>query len=192
MQHSITLPYRRTSPVHIPRSDLVLSAADSLLLTVCVVESDHPSAQAIVLHTDADGPAMQLVLWDDADYGYAWGDYQRAFVPGALLQSLPGCPGSAAGSWDFHIPTGTFADFPRRCGWAILLLWANGAKSSVLGQGIANFLRPFFLGTPLTAIPPIPPIDPLPPGAPSHLGLTTDDLRPIVMSDDITRQLETS
>ena len=192
MQHSITLPYRRTSPVHVPRSDLVLSAADSLLLTVIVVESDHPSAQAIVLHTDANGPAMQLVLWDDADYGYAWGDYQRAFAPGLLLRSTPGTPGSAAGSWDFHIPTGTFADFPLRCGWAILLLWNNGAKSSVLAQGIASFMRPFFLGTPLTAIPIEPPIVIIPPGPPSHVGLTTDDLHPIVMSNDITRQLETS
>jgi len=192
VQHSITLPYRRTSPVHVPRSDLVLSAADSLLLTVCVVESDHPSAQAIVLHTDADGPAMQLVIWDGADYGYVWGDYQRAWTPGLMLQSIPGYPGSAAGSWDFHIPTGTFKDFPLRCGWAILLLWANGAKSSVLGQGIANFLRPFFLGTPLSAIPIEPPPIITPPGPPSHTGLLTDDLHPIVMSNDITRQLETS
>jgi hypothetical protein len=199
MQHSITLPYRRTSPVHVPRSDLVLSAADSLLLTVVVVESDHPSAQAIVLHTDANGPAMQLVLWDDAeyrqgwgDYGWGWGGYTSAASPGALLQSLPGYPGSAAGSWDFHIPTGTFAHFPRRCGWAILLLWNQGAKSSVLGQGIASFLRPYFTGTPLTAIPPDPGIPITPPGAPAHLGLTTDNLFPIVMSNDITRQLETS
>lgn len=191
MQHSITLPYRRTSPVHVPRSDLVLSAADSLLLTVVVVETDHPSAQAIVLHTDVDGPAMQLVLWDDADYGYAWGDYQRAFAPGLLLRSTPGTPGSAAGSWDFHIPTGTFADFPLRCGWAILLLWASGAKSSVLGQGIASFLRPFFIGTPLTAIPPDPPIPIIPPGAAPHLALTTDNLFPIITSNT-SRQLETS
>jgi len=192
MQHSITLPYRRTSPVHVPRSDLVLSSADSLLLQVIVVETDHPSAQTLILHTDANGPAMQLVLWDDADYGHAWGDYERAFTPGALLQSIPGTPGSAAGSWDFHIPTGTFADFPLRCGWAILLLWADGAKSSVLAQGIASFLRPHFTGTKLTAIIPVPPIDPTPPGPPSLVGLLTDDLHPIVMSNDITRQLETS
>lgn len=192
MQHEITLPYRRTSPVRVPRSDLVLSSADSLLLTVTVVERDHPSAQTLILSTDVDGPAMQLVLWDDADYGYAWGDYQRAWAPGTLLQSIPGTPGSAAGSYEFHIPTGTFADFPLRCGWAVLLLWANGAKSSVLGQGIANFLRPYFTGTPLSALPIVPPIDPTPPGPASLRGLTTDDLHPIVMSNDITRQLETS
>jgi hypothetical protein len=192
MQHSITLPYRRTSPVHVPRADLVLSAADSLLLTVVVVESDHPSAQAIVLHTDENGPSMQLVLWDDADYGYGWGDYQRAWAPGLLLRSTPGTPGTAAGSWDFHIATGSFADFPLRCGWAILLLWNNGAKSSVLAQGIASFLRPYFTGTPITAIPiePEPPITP--PGPPAHLGLMTDDLHPMVMSNDPTRKLETS
>jgi hypothetical protein len=191
MQHSITLPYRRTSPVHVPRSDLVLSSADSLLLTVIVVESDHPSAQAIILTTDANGPAMQLVMWDDADYGYTWGDYQRPFVPGLMLQSIAGTPGSAIGSWDFHIPTGTFSGFPLRCGWAILLLWADGAKSSVLAQGIASFLRPFFTGTPLSAIEPIPPIDPIPPGPPAHVGLTTDDLHPII-TDDGVHKLETS
>ena len=177
MQHAITLPYRRTSPVHVPRSDLVLSASDSLLLTVVVVESDHPSAQAIVLNTDANGPAMQLVMWDDAEYRHGWGDYGRggyytsAVCAGSLLQSIPGTPGSAAGSWEFYIATGAFAHVPLRCGWAILLLWNGGAKSSVLGQGIASFLRPFFTGTPLIAIPPIPPIQPLPPGAASLLGL---------------------
>jgi len=144
-----------------------------------------------VLHTDADGPAMQLVLWDDADYGYAWGDYQRAWTPGLTLRSTPGTPGSAAGSWDFHIPTGTFKDFPRRCGWAILLLWNNGAKSSVLAQGIASFLRPFFIGTPLSAIPIEPPPVIIPPGAQAGLILTTDNFVPIITSDT-SRQLETS
>jgi hypothetical protein len=191
MQHSITLPYRRTSPVHVPRSDIVLSSADSLLLTVVVVESDHPSAQALVLATDINGPSMQLVLWDDADYGYAWGDYQRAWAPGLLLQSIPGTPGAAAGSWEFHIPTGTFASFPLRCGWSILLLWGNSTKSSVLAQGIASFLRPFFTGIPIGDLPQPEPIPPIPPGPGSQIGLLTDDLHPIITSTT-NRQLETS
>ena len=116
-------------------------------------------------------------MWDDCDYRHGWGDYGRGVAPGALLQSIPGRRSSAPGGWDFLIPTGTFAHFPLRCGWALLLLWNNGAKSSVLGQGIAHFTLPFFRGTPLAEIPP--------------LGLTTDSLMPILMSD-AALQLETS
>jgi hypothetical protein len=187
MQQSITLPYLRTSPVHVPRRDIVLSVADSLLLSVAVVERDDPSSQALILTTDADGPSMQLVLWDDTQWcgsdgwDYGWSFASRA--PRDMLQSITGVPGSAAGSWDFEIPTGTFSNFPLRCGWAVLLLWNNGAKSSVLGQGIAHFLRPFFKGVPLSAIPPVtPPIIP-PPVQGSHVRLTTDDLHPIITSD---------
>ena len=191
MQQSITLPYLRTSPIHVPRRDLVLSASDSLLLSVAVVESDNPAAHALILSTDENGPSMQLAFWDDGWHHHGW-DYGWPHPrPGAVLQSIPGKPGSAIGSWDFHIPTGTFADFPLRCGWAILLLWEDGAKSSVLGQGIANFLRPYFQGVPITAIPPDPGIPITPPGPPAHLGLTTDDGRPIITSDTAL-QLETS
>jgi hypothetical protein len=216
MQNSITLPYLRTTPLHIPRRDLVLSASDSLLLTVVVVESDNPSAQALVLSTDADGPSMQLVLWDDTAwngsrryYGgnywgggqlllsgyvgdYGWGSWGR----GTILQSISGVPGGALGSWDFAVPTGTFYNFPLRCGWAVLLLWNAGAKSSVLGQGIATFMRPYFQGVPLSAIPPpIPPVI-IPPAAPAFLSLTTDTNTPIITSDttgaNAALQLETS
>jgi len=195
MLQSVTLPYMRTSPVHLPRRDLVLSAADSLLLSVTVVESDRPSAQALILATDANGPAMQLVLWEEALYpGHGWCcDYQRPGpVHGMVLASVIGRPGSAAGSWDFELPTGTFANMPLRVGWSILLLWNNGTASSVLAQGVINVLRPFVTGVPLTAIPPDPNIPPVQPGAPSLLDLVTSEtLRPILASDTL-KQLETS
>ena len=196
-QMAITLPYLRTSPVHIPRRDLVLSASDSLSLTVTVVETDHPSAQAIILSTDIDGPAMQLVIWQDRDTWNTWGDYQRpGSIHGTVLQSVIGYPGSAAGSWEFHLPTGSFTngtwhDFPIRRGWSILLLWNNGTKSSVLAQGIMNIMPPRVWGVPLVAVPPEIPPPIIPPTAPSFLWLTTDDLRPIVASDTL-KQLETS
>jgi hypothetical protein len=198
MQQTITLPYLRTSPVHIPRRDLVLSASDSLSLSVIVVESDDPSAQALILNTDINGPAMQLVIWDDSDRPNGWCDYQRpGSVYGTVLQSVIGKPGGAAGSWDFHLDTGAFSrgaswwNFPVRCGWSVLLLWNNGARSSVLAQGIMNILPPFVTGVPLTAIPPdpVPPI--IPSGAPAFLWLTTDGGVPIVASDTL-KQLETS
>lgn len=193
MQQTITLPYLRTSPVHVPRRDLVLSASDSLLLNVAVVESDRPSAQALILTTDADGPSMQLVIWHERHaHEGIWWDYGHPYSPcGTVLQSVIGVPGAAIGSWDFHIPTGTFHDFPRRCGWSVLLLWDNGLKSEVLAQGIMNFLRPFVTGVPLSAIPPVtgPPF--IPPGAPSLLRLLTDDRHPIITSNSL-HHVETS
>jgi hypothetical protein len=193
MQQSITLPYLRTSPVHVPRRDLVLSASDSLLLNVAVVERDHPSSSALILTTDACGPSMQLVLWNESDRWNTCCDYERpGTVYGTVLRSVTGHPGDAVGSWDFHIPTGTFANFPRRCGWTILLLWNDGTSSSVLAQGIVSFLRPFVQGVPLSAIPPDPDIPPVQPGAGSLLDLVTSDtLRPMLASVTLD-QLETS
>ena len=196
-QHAITVPYLRTSPNHIPRRDLVLSASDSLSLLVTVVESDHPNAQALILSTDADGPAMQLVIWQDQDIPNGWCDYQRpGSIYGMVLQSVSGYPSGAAGSWEFQLPTGSFTngtwhDFPIRCGWSILLLWNNGAKSSVLAQGTMNIMRPRVWGVPLVAVPPEIPPPIIPPVAPSFLWLTTDDLTPILTSDT-AKQLETS
>lgn len=193
MQQTITLPYLRTSPVHVPRRDLVLSASDSLLLSVAVVESDRPSAQALILTTDADGPSMQLVIWEESSArGSWWWDYGHPYSPhGTVLQSVIGVPGAAIGSWDFHIPTGIFHDFPLRCGWSVLLLWDEGLKSEVLAQGIMSFLRPFVTGVPISAIPPIIPPPFIPPGAPPLLRLLTDDLHPIITSDSV-HHVETS
>ena len=39
---AMTVPIARTSPIHIPRRDLVLGRADSLYLRVTVVDSDDP------------------------------------------------------------------------------------------------------------------------------------------------------
>lgn len=198
MQQTITLPYLRTSPNHIPRRDLVLSASDSLSLSVVVVETDHPSAQALILNTDINGPAMQLVIWQDNDTWNTCCDYQRpGSVYGTVLQSVPGHPGSAAGSWEFHLPTGSFTngtwhDFPVRCGWSILLLWENGAKSSVLSQGIMNIMRPYVRGVPLIAVPPIEPPPFIPPVAGSLLGLITSATHQPIETSGTLLLLETS
>jgi hypothetical protein len=197
MQQTMTLPYLRTSPVQLPRRDLVLSTADSLLLSVIVVESDTPAAEVLIRSTDINGPSMQLAIWADTAWQHCGWDYGRPpMSAGTVLQSITGIPGDASGSFDFHIPTGTFSGFPLRCGWAVLLLWENGARSSVLAQGIAHFRQPFFKGVPITEIPPIGPPVIIPPLQPSLVGLTTDDLHPIITSDttgaNAARQLETS
>lgn len=192
MQQAITLPYLRTSPVHIPRRDLVLSASDSLLLNVAVVESDRPSAPSLILSTDVDGPSMQLVMWNESTSWDSWYDYHRpGSVFGTVFQSVSGVPGAALGSWDFHLPTGSFANFPLRCGWSVLLLWADGAKTSVLGQGVMNVLRPFVTGVPLSALPPVvPPI--IPPVFTSLLDLVTSDTLLPIQTSATLLTLETS
>ena len=63
MQYSFVLPYLRSTPIHIPRRDLVVGGADSVLLEVGVVESDDPSAQAIVLTGGIGGPALRMTVW---------------------------------------------------------------------------------------------------------------------------------
>jgi len=139
------------------------------------------------------GPTLQLVLWEDRHHPCGWGDYGYGYVmPDAVLYSQPGTPGGASGSWDFHVPTGSFADFPLRCGWAVLLLWGDGAKSSVLAQGIAQVVRPHFTGVKISALP--PPVDPpiIPPVMPSHVGLITSATLLPIMTSDTDRQLETS
>lgn len=181
----------RTSPIQLPRRDLVLSASDSLALTVTVVERDHPSAQLLILGTDANGPSMQLLLWEDDDRPNVWCDYARPGSRyGTMLYSAPGVPSTVSGSWDFDVPTGTFSGFPLRVGWGVLLIWNDGAKTELLSQGIAHIMRPFVTGVPLSALPPV--IPPIIPSEGVHLaGLLTDDNRPIWTSDT-DEWLETS
>jgi hypothetical protein len=59
------LPYQRQSAARIPRRDLMLGAADSLSLRVIIVETDHPSAQALQITGGVGGPALRFVIWSD-------------------------------------------------------------------------------------------------------------------------------
>ena len=71
---AMTVPYLRTSPVHIPRRDLVLGRADSLFLRVTVVDSDSVCAQGIDLSGGLGGPVLQMLVWPDQHHRGAW-DY---------------------------------------------------------------------------------------------------------------------
>ena len=75
--YSMTMPWLRTSPVHVPRRDLVLGIADSLWLRVTVVESDRPEALPIELTGGIGGPTLQMLVWPDTCYRTTW-DYGRA------------------------------------------------------------------------------------------------------------------
>jgi hypothetical protein len=182
MHQTFVLPYLRTSPVQLSRRDIVLSMAESLTLRASVVYDDTPGAPALELSTtDPNGPAAQLVIWNDQCIASTWRDYGApGLARGTMLQSVPGVPADAVGSWDFYLPTGTFYNFPPRCGWAILVLWNQGEKSSVLAEGFINFIAPFFQGTPLYVPPPYVPI-----AAPPGFALMTDDYTPILASDTL-------
>ena len=73
---AMTLPYMRTSPIHVPRRDLVLGRADSLYLRVTVVDSDNPCAQALEMSGGIGGPVLQMLVWPDHHYRNSW-DYGR-------------------------------------------------------------------------------------------------------------------
>lgn len=119
---AITTPWTRTSPLYIPRRDLVSDASDSLTLTVTLLESDDPDAVAADLITGPTFPQFTLTIWRLRpdyrmwDYGAGalaidtrsilWLDYGviDAIVPGTV---------------SFVLPLGTMSGWPERCGWAV-------------------------------------------------------------------------
>jgi hypothetical protein len=94
---AMTVPYIRTSPIHIPRRDLVLAAADSLSLRVTVVDSDRACSQAIELTGGIGGPGAQFSVWADTHEPHCW-DYganrpacgQILWTGAGVLSDAPG------------------------------------------------------------------------------------------------------
>ena len=131
---AMTVPYMRTSPLHIPRRDLVLAAADSLYLRVTVVDSADPCAQAIEVTGGLGGPAAQFTVWADVP-GQYWHEYGMWHpVTGQLLASIPGVASDALGAFDFTFPSGTMSLWPRRCIWAVHLSYdTQGAETLMSG-----------------------------------------------------------
>jgi hypothetical protein len=121
---AMTVPYMRTSPVHIPRRDLVLGRADSLFLRVTVVDSDSVCAQGIDLSGGIGGPVLQMLVWPDQhgrsswDYGAYWHWPQ---CPQTVLWVGTGVISDALGAFDISFPSGTMSGWPRRCRWAVQL-----------------------------------------------------------------------
>jgi hypothetical protein len=137
---TLILPYLRSSPLHIPRRDLVLSAADSLALRVTIVERDDPSAQALELTGGIGGPTCMLLVYPDSSFG-RW-DYGAPRVcPGTVLWSGMGAVSDAIGSFDIAIPTGALARGPRRCAWALMLDWDGGGQAEMIAEGYLH-IRP--------------------------------------------------
>jgi hypothetical protein len=132
---SMTVPYLRASPVHIPRRDLVLAAADSLFLRVTVVDSDNPCAQAIEISGGIGGPSAQFTVWADAPGRY-WRDYGWPLpVTGQVMWNGIGATSDVLGAFDFTFPSGTMAAWPRRCGWCVQLNYdTQGAEVLATGR----------------------------------------------------------
>jgi hypothetical protein len=166
---TMTVPYARTSPIHIPRRDLVLAAADSLALRVTVVDVDNPSALPIELTGGIGGPAAQFIVWADAP-GQFHDDYGTMLpVSGQVLWSGLGTLSDAPGSFDFSLPSGTMSQWPRRCRWAVQLNYdTDDAEVLMAGNLHVRMLGQSFM---------LPPIV-----------LQTDDFIP-VLEDDTTNVL---
>jgi len=147
---TMILPVAR-NPLHPPRRDLVVSSADCLSLRVTIVESDDPSAQALVLTGGIGGPVARLVVWAEGP-GTAW-DYGRSAA--RVLETLwsgDGVLSDAIGSFDIHIPAATMANWPVRCGWAVHLDWSGGDSAEMLAEGYLHVRRSAQKIIPPTAI----------------------------------------
>jgi hypothetical protein len=144
----------RTSPLHIPRRDLVMGVADSLFLRVTVVDSDDPCAQGIDLTGGTGGPTLQLLVWADSycrnawSYG-GWGyDYRNAWDYGAMppwgappIWTGLGVVSDAIGAFDISFPTATMSSWSRRCAYALQLDWDGASGTSLLAEGHLHLAR---------------------------------------------------
>ena len=149
---AMTVPYMRTSPLRIPRRDLVLGRADSLFLRVTVVDSDNPCAQALDLTGGLGGPVLQMLVWPDQHYRSAWDygtwwDYGASWPrcgPAPVLWAGQGAVSDAIGAFDIAFPTASMSCWPRRCAYALQLDYDGGGSTDLLAEEYFNvqILRP--------------------------------------------------
>jgi hypothetical protein len=140
---TLVLPYQRTSPVHQPRRDLVLSASDCLFLRVSMIESDHPDAMALDLTGGTGGPACRMFVFADRPHGGCGWDYGAPAVPyGRALGVWTGVIADAPGSFDIDIESNALVNLPHRCGWAIVLDWDGGRHTETLARGALHIAWP--------------------------------------------------
>ena len=175
---AMTLPYMRTSPIHVPRRDLVLGRADSLALSVSVVESDDPSAEPIDLSGGIGGPVLQMLVWPDQHYRGAW-DYGAYWhwpqCPQTVLWVGTGVLSPARGAFDIAFPTATMAGWPRRCAYALQLDYDGGGGTDLLAEGRLQLTH----SVPRTVNPVIMLTDPAVP-------VLTDDAGNVILLDGTT------
>ena len=142
MQYSFVLPYLRSTPIYIPRRDLVVGGADSVLLEIGVVESDNPSAQALVLTGGIGGPALRMNVWPWSYVDWSWDYGNPSPGPHTVLWSGVGTISSTKlGTFQMRIPRATAMSWPARCIYALQLDWDAGTLSETLAQGALHVRR---------------------------------------------------
>jgi hypothetical protein len=138
------VPYQRGSAINIPRRDLMMGAADSLLVRVTIVHSDDPSAAALDITGGINGPTLRFMIWADwaNQCGYGWTDYGRGTSRhGDLLWAGTGVAADAVGSFDVTMAANTVSGWPVRCGFSVQLDWDAAIQSELLCQGRLHILR---------------------------------------------------
>jgi hypothetical protein len=139
---ALVLPYQRTSPLHIPCRDLVLGGADCLALEVSIVESDNPSAMALVLTGGIGGPVLTMLVGPDYWTRNSWDYGAPPIGPGTVIWSGQGIISpTKLGTFDIHFQTATMAQWPRRCIWIIQLDWNNSGDTQMLSYGRLHVTR---------------------------------------------------
>lgn len=137
--HAFVLPYRRASPIAMPRRDLVLGASNSLLLRITVVESDNPSAPPLLLTGGIGEPALRMVVWHHVPWRWWWDYGAPPPIPPYTGDTLWTGTGTVAtdapGTFDLAMPVATMTNWPRRCAFAIHLDWDGGLASEMLATG---------------------------------------------------------
>ena len=132
----MTVPWLRSSPVHVPRRDLVLGRADSLSLRVTVVEADQPDALPILLTGGIGGPALQMIVWPETCYRTTWDYGAWPQCPQSVLWAGMGVVSTdAIGAFDISFPTATMASWPRRCAYALQLDYNGLGGTDLLVDG---------------------------------------------------------
>jgi hypothetical protein len=173
---AMTTPWLRTSPVHVPRRDLVLGLADSLWLRVIVVESDQPDALPIELTGGIGGPTLQMLVWPGQCYRATW-DYGAPWIgPQSVLWAGTGVISDAPGAFDISFPTATMSSWPRRCAYALQLDWDGASGTSLLADGHIHLRH----SVARTVTPLIMLTDPTPP-------VLTDDASDFILLDGVSQ-----
>jgi len=148
---AMVVPYGRP-PNHIPRRDLVLGIADSLSLQVSVIETDDPSAEALLITGGIGGPALRMAVWPvdyqvvSWDYGALWPQCGTPIWSGTGTISA-----TLAGTFDVEMPVGTASSWPSRVAYGLQLDENSATTSTLLCTGILHVRRAQFGPAPAPA-----------------------------------------
>jgi hypothetical protein len=129
---AMTLPWRHATPLYTPRRDLAADAADSLSLTVTVVETDTPNAPPADLATGPTFPCFWLRIWSTASGWGPWDYGGLALGSGTALWAGEGTiDATLPGAVDFLLPLGSMQGWPPRCGWAVYVQHDVGLRDTL-------------------------------------------------------------